>query len=83
MGAIGIVPEIVVLVKRIRIIGYALSQSKLKVSLKKIKIIMGVYTKILPQGAVVHILIYERNPRIGVVEQLLPFLIPVGLLIIT
>jgi hypothetical protein len=42
MGTIGVVPKIFVLVERIGVIGYSLPQSKLKVSSKKIKIIVGI-----------------------------------------
>jgi hypothetical protein len=42
MGTIGVVPKIFVLIKGIGVIGNALPQSKLKVSPKKIKIIMGI-----------------------------------------
>jgi hypothetical protein len=61
VGTIGVVPKIFVLIKGIGVIGYALPQPKLKVSFKKIEIIMGIKSKILPQSAVVHILINERK----------------------
>jgi hypothetical protein len=83
MGAIGVVPEIFVLIKRVGVIGNALPQPKLKVSSKKIEIIMGIKSKILPQSAVVHILINERKSGIGIIVQLLPFLIPIILPIVS
>tara|TARA_R110002049_G_scaffold78973_1_gene201525 strand:+ start:21544 stop:21954 length:411 start_codon:yes stop_codon:yes gene_type:complete len=77
MGTIGVIPKIILLIKGIGIIGYTLSQPKLKVSFKKIEIVMGVKSKILPQSTVVHILINERKTGIGVIVQLLPFLVTI------
>jgi hypothetical protein len=42
MGTISVVPKIFVLIKRVGVIGNALPQPKLKVSSKKIEIVMGI-----------------------------------------
>ena len=83
MGTIGVIPKIIVLIKGIGVIGHPLSQSKLKVSFKEIKIVMGIKSIILPQCTIVHILINERKTSIGVIVQLLPFLVTIGFPIIS
>ncbi len=77
MGAIGIVPEIIVFVVGVGIVGYALSYPKLHQPPKEVKVIMGINTIIIPQGAIIHVLIDERCPDIGIIEFFLPSFIPI------
>ncbi len=74
MRTVCIVPKVPVLVIRIGIIGHSLTDPKLYVSLKKVKIVMGIQPKVLAQGTIVHILIDERKTCIRIIVLLLPVL---------